>query len=96
VHLHHHLIHEGGWTIDCDGDGNWLFVAPTGGSVANPQPQAWEGNIQTWLEEWADQHSLDLGPDTNEPLWDGTPVDYDWAVGLLAGGGGGRVECIRC
>ena len=87
--FHHHLIHEGGWTIDRDADGNWLFVAPTGDSVANPQPQAWEGNIQTWLEEWADKHSLDLGPETNEPMWDGTPVDYDWAVGLLAGGDGG-------
>jgi hypothetical protein len=87
--FHHRLIHEGGWTIDRDSDGNWLFVAPTGASVANPQSQAWEGNIQTWLEEWADKHSLDLGPDTNEPMWDGTPVDYDLAVGLLAGGGEG-------
>ena len=62
--------------------------------TASPIPscRAWEGNIQTWLEEWADKHSLDLGPDTNEPMWDGTPVDYDWAVGLLAGGDGVRAE----
>ena len=85
---HHRLIHEGGWTIDRDADGNWIFVAPTGVSVANPQSQAWEGNIRTWLEEWAEKHSLDLGPETNEPMWDGTPVDYDLAVGLLAAGGG--------
>ena len=86
--FHHRLIHEGGWTIDRDGDGNWLFVAPTGASLVNPQSQAWEGNIRAWLEEWADKHSLDIGPETNEPMWDGTPVDYDLTVGLLAGGDG--------
>lgn len=90
--FHHHLIHEGGWTIDRDDDGNWLFVAPTGDSVAHPELEPWEGNIRTWLEEWAEKHSLDLGPETNEPMWDGTPVDYEWTVGLLAGGGGGVSE----
>jgi hypothetical protein len=85
--FHHHLVHEGGWTIDRDADGNWLFVAPSGAGVArSPQARAWEGNIRAWLEEWAEKHSLALGPETNEPMWDGSPVDYDWAVGLLAGG----------
>jgi hypothetical protein len=84
--FHHHLVHEGGWTIDRDADGNWRFVAPTGKGIANPQMQAWEGKIQTWLAEWAERHSLQLGPETNAPMWDGTPVDYDWVVGLLASG----------
>jgi hypothetical protein len=26
---------------------------------------------------------LDLGPDSNLPLWDGTRPDYDWAVSAL-------------
>ena len=26
---------------------------------------------------------LDLGADSNLPLWDGTRPDYDWAVGAL-------------
>jgi len=90
--FHHHLIHEGGWTLDRDDDGNWLFVAPTGGRVAHPELEPCEGNIRSWLEEWAEQHSLDLGPDTNEPMWDGTPVDYEWTVGLLAGGDDGGAQ----
>jgi len=40
----------------------------------------------TWLQEWADERGLDLGPDANLPLWDGTRPDYDLAVaGLLRG-----------
>ena len=52
------------------------------------QPQAWEGNIRTWRDDWAEQLSLELGPETNEAMWDGTPVDYDAAVGVLADGEG--------
>lgn len=35
---------------------------------ASEASQAWTGNILTWLQEWTDEHCLDLGPDTNEPL----------------------------
>jgi hypothetical protein len=35
------------------------------------------------LHEWATDRGLDLGPDSNLPLWDGTRPDYDWAVGAL-------------
>jgi hypothetical protein len=36
-----------------------------------------------WLNEWADERGLDLGPDANEPLWDGTRPDYDYAMSAL-------------
>lgn len=40
----------------------------------------------TWLREWAAERNLDLGPDANLPLWDGTRPDHDLAVaGLLTG-----------
>jgi hypothetical protein len=45
------------------------------------------GNILTWLQEWADEQGLDLGPDANEPLWDGTRLDYDYAVSALLAAG---------
>ena len=80
---HHRLVHEGGWSMDRDGDGNWVFVAPAGNAVTNPAVQAWDGQILTWLREWADEHQVDLGPDSNEPLWDGSRPDYDVAVGAL-------------
>ena len=36
-----------------------------------------------WLREWADEHQVNLGPDSNERLWDGTRPDYDVAVSAL-------------
>jgi hypothetical protein len=84
---HHHLVHEGGWSIERNEVGEWKFVDPAGKAVrASEASQAWTGNILTWLQEWADEHGLDLSPDSNEPLWDGTRPDYDLAVaGLMAG-----------
>lgn len=83
---HHHLVHEGGWSVVRDDAGEWIFADPKGKVLASEAPQAWTGNILTWLQEWADEHSLDLGPDANEPLWDGTRPDYDMAVGALLAG----------
>jgi hypothetical protein len=36
--------------------------------------------------QWSDERDLDLGPEVNEPLWDGTRPDYDWAISCLADG----------
>jgi hypothetical protein len=30
-----------------------------------------------FLHEWAEDRGLDIGADTNLPLWDGTRPDYD-------------------
>jgi hypothetical protein len=86
---HHHLVHEGGWSIkrgERGEQGAWLFVAPDGARVEAAIPTAVNDDPLTWLQEWANERGLDLGPDANEPLWDGTRPDYDLAVaGLLAG-----------
>jgi hypothetical protein len=82
---HHHLVHEGGWSVARDDRGEWLFAAPNGESTSAPRPPL-AGNALTWLQEWADEHGLDLGKNANMPLWDGTRPDYDLAVsGLLTG-----------
>ena len=82
---HHHLVHEGRWSVERDEHGAWLFVAPDGSRVEAAVRPAITSDTLTWLQEWADERSLDLGPDANLPLWDGTRPDYDVAVaGLLA------------
>jgi hypothetical protein len=40
-------------------------------------------NALVYLHEWAEDRGLDLGADTNTPLWDGIRPDYDWAVAAL-------------
>ena len=85
--VHHHLVHEGGWTVTAVADGAFLFHSPVGLSLAPEPPREHVGNILAWLREWAEANDLDIGPDTNYPQWDGKTPDYEMAVsGLLEGG----------
>ena len=60
-----------------------MFHSPGGKPLEqNPPPQPVE-DILAWMRAWADEGHLDLGPDINMPLWDGTKPDYDLAVSLL-------------
>ncbi len=40
-------------------------------------------DARVFLKEWAEERGMDIGADTNMPLWDGTRMDYDWAVAML-------------
>ena len=80
---HHHLVHEGGWSVERTSDGELFFRAPDGKEIpAVPAREASEDAL-AFLHEWAEDRGLDLGADTNMPLWDGTRLDYDWAVAVL-------------
>jgi hypothetical protein len=86
VHLctfHHRLVHEGGWTVQPDGRGGWVFSQPDGTRHELVIPSMTSVDSLAWLQEWAEHRGLDLGPDANLPLWDGTRPDYDLAVGAL-------------
>ena len=85
--FHHHLVHEGGWTITAVADGALVFHSPAGNPLAPEPPRERVDNVLVWLREWAEESNLDLGPDVNVPLGDGTKPDYDLAVsGLLSAG----------
>jgi hypothetical protein len=82
---HHRLVHEGGWSVKRDTDAGWTFTSPGGEVVPVEPPREVAGDTLAWLQDWANERGLDLGPDANLPLWDGTRPDYDVAVaGLLA------------
>jgi uncharacterized protein len=81
--FHHHLVHEGGWTVARGLDGELTFTAPDGCALQAEPPQHIAEDVLESLHEWAADRGLDLGPDSNLPLWDGTRPDYDWAVGAL-------------
>lgn len=87
---HHRLLHEGGWSMVRGEDGgpaDWTFVAPDGRYLPIQGHVAITGDTLAWLQDWAAERGLDLGPDANLPLWDGTRPDYDVAVaGLLTEG----------
>ena len=61
----------------------WTFTAPNGRALpAEPARQLVE-NVLESLHDLATDRGLDLGANSNLPLWDGTRPDYDWAVGAL-------------
>jgi hypothetical protein len=85
---HHRLVHEGGWSVERTAEGELRFKAPDGREVtAVPAREASEDAL-AFLHEWAEERGLDLGADTNTPLWDGTRPDYDWAVAALVSDAG--------
>jgi hypothetical protein len=85
--VHHHLVHEGGWTVTAVADGVFCFHSPTGQLVAPEPARELVGDRTGWLREWADERALDLGPHINEPQWDGKTPDYDCAVASLLAAG---------
>ena len=81
--FHHHLVHEGGWSVARTSDGRISFTTPDGQALPlTPAREVGEDSL-VHLREWAEERGLDLGGDANMPLWDGTRPDYDWAVAAL-------------
>jgi hypothetical protein len=83
---HHHLIHEGGWSVSRTPDGQLAFTAPDGRALVPVPPRETGEDSLVFLREWAEERGLDLGAGANLPLWDGTRPDYDWAVGAMLTG----------
>ena len=85
--FHHHLVHEGGWTVTAGSNGTFSFHAPLG-EVLEPEPPVVPiDGRPDWIREWAYQRGLRLGPEVNRPRWDGTAPDYSAAVEYLMDAG---------
>jgi hypothetical protein len=80
---HHHLVHEGGWSVARMADGELRFRAPDGKEVPAVSTREASEDAVVWVREWAEERGLNIGAETNVPLWDGTRPDYDWAVAAL-------------
>ncbi len=84
---HHHLVHEGGWTVTAEADGAFAFHSPAGKLLAPEPPRELVADTLDWLRECADERNLNLGPDANMPQWDGKSPSYDCAVEWLLAAG---------
>ena len=84
--FHHKAVHEGGWRVEM-GRGGARFRDPTGRVVpavppANEDVRA-PRTADAGLRNWHRQEGID--PWTATSLWQGDPLDLDWALWVLWG-----------
>jgi len=80
---HHRIIHEYGYAVETDKDGQLTFYDPEGRPVRNAvlRPALNDG----WGELTAANHAAGVRSSaaTNQPGWDGDPIDYDACIDAL-------------
>ncbi len=81
---HHTLVHEGGFRVEAGEDGRFRFWRPDGEELlaSPPLPAVTDGWAESLLERWLPAE-VSITAEQGRPTWDGTPVDYEWAVMLL-------------
>jgi hypothetical protein len=83
---HHRMIHEGVLRTeirDCDGKGTIEFIDRWGRVLPTAPAAATNGRELEALEEFLATMKLHIDPSTNEPKWDGSPLDLGVALDWL-------------
>ena len=83
--FHHRAVHEGGYTVDRDQQGELCFHAPAGFQLQQqPESVMLEDHPVEALVAEHEAMALAIATENGRPGWDGiTPVDYAGAVGWL-------------
>jgi uncharacterized protein DUF222/HNH endonuclease len=77
---HHRFVHEGGFGLRRDADGNLVFTDPRGKLLATtPAPRELDGGADA-LAACNEDGGLEIDAQTGFPGWDGERMDYLWAV----------------
>ena len=81
---HHRVVHEEGFRITLDAQGEVRFVRPDGHLLpAAPPAPAWSGLPLAPVTARLEQEEIAIGPNTATPAWRGERLDVGWAVGVL-------------
>jgi len=85
VHLcwfHHRLVHEGGWTLEIDANGEVVVTTPSGEALeAMCSREARTDGPGIAERNW--MLGLDIDEDTGVPTWSGERLDLDHAITAL-------------
>jgi nucleoside-diphosphate-sugar epimerase len=77
--LHHRYVHEHGYTVELDADGEVHF-RDAAGRVVDAVPPPMQPARLGWPSIEARNAYLDITPATNECGWDGRRVNYGYAI----------------
>ncbi|MCU0677472.1 MAG: HNH endonuclease [Myxococcota bacterium] len=78
---HHQLVHEGGWSVEIDGEAAWFF-RPDGTQLVWPRPPRVDDTVAD-LE--AAHAEMKIGPTTGLTQWNGQTPEYARCVQVALG-----------
>ena len=76
---HHHVVHEGGWTVELRPGGDVVFRRPDGAPVEATPPMP-TGDVAAVV---AEQRGLDIGPETPVARANGERYDLGLTIDAL-------------
>ena len=80
--MHEVSDHPYGYRIELDEHQQPRFYDPQGRRVTDAPPRPTPPRLG--MRALVDRHrELDVSAETNQPLWDGDPVNYAWVIGDL-------------
>jgi hypothetical protein len=79
----HHLVHEGGWRVTAEAEGELVFRSPRGKPLGKVPAREDLQDAPAWLSGWAQENNLAIDARTNFPMGDGKEPDYGIAVDSL-------------
>ena len=86
--FHHRLVHEGGWNLRFDSDGDVIVSNPNGNVLPRVRPRRPRSDRS--IEHRNHTAGISIGPETTIPRWYGDPLDLDhiatslWCIGKRA------------
>ena len=81
---HHRAVHEEGFRVTLDTDGDVQFVRPDGRPFpAVPPAPNWTGAPLAPVTARLDRDDIAIDPHTATPAWRGERLDLHWAVSVL-------------
>ena len=79
--FHHRLVHEGGWSLRFDSDGEVLAIRPNGNVLPRPRPPS--PSVGVSVERDNTRLGVVIAPDTIVPRWYGDPLNLPDVVDAL-------------
>jgi hypothetical protein len=79
--FHHRLVHEGGWNLRFDTDGEISAIRPNGNVLPRPRPPS--PTDPHAVERTNERLGVTIGPDTIIPRWYGDPLNLPDVVDAL-------------
>jgi hypothetical protein len=81
---HHGLVHERGFRVELDGNGEAVFYKPNGEPIPNTiVRQAARGQPVEVIKRLNEEAGLQIEPDTNLPEWDGEIPQYEYIAWMM-------------